>query len=241
MTPVKSSTAAVPSRRERAKATQARIVKAAYDLFVSRGYASTTIAEIADAAGVAVQTVYFTFHTKPALLSRAYDSAVMGEGQPLAPDQQPWYGAMVAEAKVTAALRHLVTGVGEITRRVTPLFLVARAAAESDAETARVMSFHETWRAEGYRQMLDLLRAKAPLRSGVSPERATQLLLLYAGPDVYHVLVDDYGWTLEEWVEWTVATLDEQLFGCAEHPPFLAETDRSDTARQGEQGLGDSA
>jgi hypothetical protein len=29
---------------------------------------------------------------------------------------------MVAEADVVAAIRHLVTGVGEITRRVTPLY-----------------------------------------------------------------------------------------------------------------------
>jgi len=58
--------------------------------------------------------------------------------------------------------------------------------------------------------MLDLLRDKAPLRDGLSPERATQLLLLYAGQDVYHVLVDTYGWTIEEWADWTVATLAEQ-------------------------------
>jgi hypothetical protein len=47
----------------------------------------------------------------------------------------------------------------------------------------------------------------------LSPERATQLLLLYVGQDVYHVLVDTYGWTLDEWADWTVATLSEQLFG----------------------------
>lgn len=212
VSPVKGS-APIPSRRDRANATQLRIVKAAYELFTTRGYAGTTMAEIADAASVAVQTVYFTFHTKSVLLSRAYDFAVMGEREPLTPEEQPWFLAMVDEPEVTAAVRHLVTGVGEITRRVTPLYLVARAAAESDAETARVMTFHENWRAQGYRQMLDLLRDKAPLRDGLAPVRATQLLLLYAGPDVYHVLVDTYGWTLEEWADWTVATLGEQLFG----------------------------
>lgn len=57
--------------------------------------------------------------------------------------------------------------------------------------------------------MLDVLRKKAPLR----PERANHLLLLYAGPDVYHVLVDVYGWTHEDWAEWTVATVADQVFG----------------------------
>jgi AcrR family transcriptional regulator len=170
------------------------------------------MAQIADAAGVAVQTVYFTFHTKSALLSRAYDFAVMGEDEPLAPEKQPWYAAMAAEPNLTQALRHLVTGVGEITRRVTPLYLVARAAADGDSDTARVMAFHERWRADGYREVLKLLRAKAELRTGLSPERATDLLLLFVGMDAYHVLVGGHGWSHEEWADWTVSTLAEQIF-----------------------------
>jgi AcrR family transcriptional regulator len=182
------------------------------------------MAQIAGVAGVAVQTVYFAFHTKSALLSRTYDFAVMGEGRPLIPQRQRWYVAMVAEPDVIAAIRHLVVGVGEITRRVTPLYLVARAGADGDAETARVMAFHEAWRGQGYGEMLEHLRAKAPLRAGLSPERATQLLLLYVGMDVYHVLVDAYGWTLEEWIDWTAGTLAEQLFGrTAGSPAVLAD------------------
>src|SRR6266581_5080962 len=118
MPPVKRSVLPKLSRRERAKATHWRIVKAAYTLFCARGYAGTTMAQIAEAAGVAVQTVYFTFHTKSMLLSRAYDFEVMGEDEPLTTDKQTWYGAMKAEQDVEKALCHLVTGVGEITRRV---------------------------------------------------------------------------------------------------------------------------
>jgi AcrR family transcriptional regulator len=201
------------TRRSRAKATHWRIVKVAYTLFCQQGYAGTTVAQIAEAAGVAVQTVYFTFHTKSALLNRAYDFAVMGEEEPLSPDEQVWYRAMVAEPDVRQALRHLVAGVGEITRRVTPLYLAARAAADSDPDTAQVMAFHERWRADGYRAVVELLRAKTGLRPGLSLERATDLLLLFAGMDVYHVLVDAKGWSHEEWTDWAVATLADQLFG----------------------------
>jgi AcrR family transcriptional regulator len=189
------------------------MVKAAYQLFCQRGYATTTMAQIAEAAGVAVQTVYFTFHTKATLLSRAYDFAVMGDEEPLIPAEQPWYRRMVAEPDVALALRHLVWGVGEITRRVTPLYVVARGAAEGDADVARVVSFHENWRAEGYREMLDTLRAKAPLLARLTPERANHLLLLYVGMDVYHFLVDGCGWTHTEWADWTISTLAEQVFG----------------------------
>lgn len=201
------------SRRDRAKVTHWRVVQAAYALFSERGYAGTTMAQIAEAADVAVQTVYFAFHTKAMLLSRAYDFAVMGERDPLDPREQAWHKAMIVEPEITEALRHLVTGAGEITRRVTPVYLVARVAADSDQDAARVIDQHEQWRVEGYREMLGLLRAKAELRSGVSPKRATDLLLLYVGPDVYHALVHGRRWSHQEWVDWTSATLAREIFG----------------------------
>ncbi len=206
------------SRRGRAKATHWRIVKAAYRLFCEQGYAGTTMAHIAEVAGVAVQTVYFTFHTKAALLSRAYDFAVMGEEEPQIPQQQAWYQAMIAESEVTQALRHFVVGVGEITRRVTPLSRVAQVAADGDPDTARVMAFHDTWQADSYREIVKLLSTKATRRPGLGLKRATDLLQLYAGTEVYHVLVDGRSWSHDEWLDWTVGTLADQLFDLALAP-----------------------
>lgn len=202
-----------PSRRERAKATQRRIVKAAYTLFSEQGYAPTTMAQVAEAAGVAVQTVYFAFNTKAALLSRAYQFAVGGEPQPRIPQEQPWYAAMAAEPDILQALRHLVTGVGEIMRRVTPLYLMVRVAADEDPDAARMMASNEHLRANGYREVLEVLRAKAEFRLGLTLERGTDLLLLFVGMDVYHSLVDRRGWSHEEWIDWTVSVVAEQIFG----------------------------
>jgi AcrR family transcriptional regulator len=213
MSAVKESGATKLSRRGRAKATHWRIVKAAYRLFCAQGYAGTTMAQIAEAAGVAVQSVYFTFHTKAALLSRAYDFAVMGEEEPQIPQRQAWYQAMTAEPDVTEALRHFVTGVGEITRRVTPLSLAAQVAADGDPDTARVMAFHDGMQADAYREVVKLLSAKAELRPGLNLDRGTDLLLLYAGTDLYHLLVERRGWSHDEFLGWTVVTLAYQLFG----------------------------
>jgi AcrR family transcriptional regulator len=219
MCAVKSSEPTRLSRRQRAQATQWRIVKAAYTLFCAQGYAGTTMAQVAEAAGVAVQTVYFAFHTKAALLNRAYEFAVGGEHERLPPPQQPWYVAMAAEPGLIQALRHLVIGVGEIMRRVTPLVLVARVAADGDPDTARVVAFHEDLRADGYREVIELLRAKVDLRPDLSHERATDLLLLFIGMDAYHVLVESRGWSHDEWVDWTVSTVAEQLFDRADRSP----------------------
>lgn len=170
------------------------------------------MADIAKAAGVAVQTVYFIFHTKSELLSRAYDFAVLGEDEPRAPEKQPWYAQMAAEPDLSQGLAHVVEGIGAILARATPLDTVVRASAASDPDAARVRALHERWRAEGYRAMVDILREKWALSAAVTPERATQLLLLYLGMDVYRVLVLDFGWTHSDWMAWTVATVTDQVF-----------------------------
>src|SRR5262245_24700895 len=167
MSAVKRAEPPRQSRRDRARATQWRILTSAYRLFCDQGYTSTTMAQIADAAGVAVQTVYFAFHTKPALLSRSYEVAVGGEPGPLIPEQQPWYADMRTAPDIGMALRAFVSGTGEIIRRVTPLYFAVRVAADSDPDAARVMALHENGRAAGYRDALELLRNKAELRPGL--------------------------------------------------------------------------
>jgi len=199
-------------RRERARATRLRMMRAAYELFCERGYAGTTMADVAERAGVAVQTVYFTFHTKRDLLSGSYDLAVMGEADPLPPDVQPWYLAAAAEPGLGEAIRLIVEGIGEIERRTTPLDTVVRAAAQADPDSAAVWQRHEQLRHDGFERMLvDVLLPKASLRDHLDAERATVLLLMLLGHGVYQALVLDYGWSHEAWADW-VARAIEELF-----------------------------
>jgi len=136
-----------------------------------------------------------------------------GRGRAELPWEQPWYREMAAASNLVESLGHLVVGVGEITRRLTPLYVVASGAAASDPEVAEVVDRHERWRVEGYRGMVELLRTKSELRAELSPERATDLLLLYVGMDVYHALVEVGSWSHDEWAAWTKKTLAHQLFG----------------------------
>jgi hypothetical protein len=75
------------------------------------------MADIAEAAGVAVQTVCFVFHTKVDVLSSAYDLAVLGDTDPAPPQDQGWYRPAVTEPSVGLAVRSVVEGAGEIVRR----------------------------------------------------------------------------------------------------------------------------
>jgi AcrR family transcriptional regulator len=208
---VKRSKKTIQTRRERSKVTHWRIVKAAYEAFCEQGYPGTTMTNVAERAGVAVQTVYFVFHTKAELLSRAIGYAVAGEEDPRPPEEQPFYREAVEAPDVATSLRAFVTGVAEMERRRTPL-VPALAAAEGSPETAGIITFAEEWRADGFRAFVDVLLTKSTLRPGLTPERATHLLLLYVDVGSYRMLVHTYGWTHGDWIAWTVETLAWQLF-----------------------------
>ena len=170
------------------------------------------MAETAEASGVAVQTVYFVFHTKTEVLNSAYSLAVMGEADPAIPQEQPWYRQALAEPEISAAVKLVVEGLSEILRRVAPLDLVVRTAAAGDPDAAAFLAQNEAWRADGYREIVAFLRTKRPLREGLTDERAIDAMLFLASPGAYRTLVDDGGWTHAEWVAWTSRVLAEQLF-----------------------------
>jgi AcrR family transcriptional regulator len=222
MEPVKSSNQSGPSGRRRARATQSRITKAAANLFAERGYTRTTMADIAAAAGVAVQTVYFVFHTKTEVLDSAYRLAVMGEDDPAVPQDQPWYRQALAEPDVTIAVQLMVGGLSEILRRVAPLDFAVRTAAAADPEASAFLTRNEGMRVDGYREMVGLLSRKCPLREHLTEARATDAMLFLAGPGAYRALVLERGWSHAEWVAWTSRALAEQLFEAAGQPSVHA-------------------
>ena len=80
-----------PQRDESARATRARIVTAAHSLFLEHGFASTSVADIAAASGVARPTVLTVFGTKARLLRTVVDVAMAGNDEPVPVPLQPWF------------------------------------------------------------------------------------------------------------------------------------------------------
>ena len=118
------STPSTTSRAERTLATRRRMVLAAYDHFCANGYLGTTISAVADRAGVAVPTVYYTFGTKAALLGESLGAAVVGFDLWREPPPEPidivdllpwhsWWADFEAAATSAEALDIFIThGVG---------------------------------------------------------------------------------------------------------------------------------
>jgi AcrR family transcriptional regulator len=202
------------SRQEQAAATRQRILDAAYDLFCELGYRGTTMTLIAERAGVAVQTVYFTFRTKDALLQEVHDQTVLGRGAPVTPMNQPWYRAAAAEADPVRATRVLVEGIGTILARVAPMLPVFQAVAADpagevyrNAEALRRPAMYDVAR--------EVLLPKGDLRDGVDVGYAGDLLVVLLGPEIYRMYVLEVGWSHGRWVDWTAQVLLRELFAAA--------------------------
>jgi AcrR family transcriptional regulator len=200
------STVKRSSRRDQAESTRRGIVGAAHEEFLARGYHGATMAAIARRAGVAVQTVYFVFHTKAQLMSAVIDAAVLGP-DPTIPQVSDWWAAMQAANTAADALTHFVRGVGPLLARAAPVSQIARDAALADDEVKAVLSQHDRLQLEGYRQVVDILASKGELLHGLTPETVVDLLLTFCGDGVYVELRIHRGWPHDQVVDWLVATL----------------------------------
>jgi AcrR family transcriptional regulator len=190
------------SRRQRSQATREAIITAAHAIFIENGYHGATITAIADRAGVAPQTIYFVFHTKAELISAVIDTAVVGSGDPLPPQAQPWWQAMLDEPDAARALLEFVRGAGDAFARASSISEVLRAAALTDTEVRTTHEHHERLRREAFGEVLDGLAAKAPLRAGMSRDHLLDVFLTVYSDSSYYQLTVECGWSHDEVMEW---------------------------------------
>ena len=211
------------TRRERALETRRRILAAAYELFCARGYAGTTMEAIARQSGVAVQTMYFTFHTKAALLEEVEGAAVVGfetwkpPSTPLStgdPAQlrafHTWFGPFEAAKTAHEALEIFLDGGVEIMERAGPLVSTIREAI-GDPDARAVYELGEVRRADAYQAVVRVLGKKPPgLRQGLTVRRATDVLFTVFSEETYQML-RRRGWKQREVHAWLLDVLGQQL------------------------------
>jgi AcrR family transcriptional regulator len=204
---------AEPSRKERARVTRQRMVQAAFRGFTEQGYAGTTMSSVAAEAGVAVQTLYFTFRTKGELLQAAYEYAVLGP-EAVAPQRSSWWQATQAEPDIVRAVHHLVTGTMTVLERAAPLVW----AVLGDDDAREGYEFNEGLRRAGHEELVAILVRKHPLRPDVSLQRARDVLLVALGPQVFTQFTRDLGWSSSDVASWASRVILEQLFGVQGNP-----------------------
>jgi AcrR family transcriptional regulator len=184
-----------PQRAERAATTRRAVVSAAHELFTTQGYSATTVGQIAERAGVAVDTLYAVVGRKPVLLREVVETAVSGEGGPVPAEQRGYVRAVRAAATAGEKIDLYAAALARSGPRVAPLFLALRDAAARDATCAALHTEITERRAANMRLFAADLRATGELRPDLSDDEVADIVWSMNAADYYALLVHRRGWT----------------------------------------------
>lgn len=204
-------------RREQAEATRLRILDAARTLLLERGYAATAMADIAAAAGVAVQTVYNAVGGGKAIVAkRVWDVTVAGDLDPLPLKARPQIQAVFAEPVSTRKLVGYAALCRQVYERLGPLARVLRAgAAAGDRELQQLIDTVEHERLLGTASIAAHLSAVGALRPGLPVEHAGHRLWVINSGETGDALVLRCHWSLDEYEAW----MAEMMIAAVLRPP----------------------
>ena len=194
-------------RERRAQLTRDEILRAARRLFAERGYARTSVRDIAEAAGVSPQTVYDSVGSKQALVSRLNDlidaEAGVADIVRAAAESNDPSEVAATSARVT---RSILEHCGDIVHA-----LVTGAAAEP--ELAAALAEGQRRHLEGARGVIGGLRGLRALDAALDPDEAAETLAAVSDFRLAIVLRDSYGWSLDRLESWIAATSRALLLG----------------------------
>jgi AcrR family transcriptional regulator len=199
-----------PRRREQAAATRMAILEAAERLFEERGYVGTSVAEIADGAGVALKTVYAVFGTKAEVLRALWNLRMRGDEEPVPIPERQSYRDTVAEPSPRRRLALVARNVRQIRERTGALPEIVRVAAPADDQIAGLWErFERDLYERGMRGIAESLERDGVLSADV--ETATDILWTLTHPDLYRLLVRQRGWSPDRYETWLAEALRNQL------------------------------
>lgn len=187
-------------RRRQAEQNRARVVRAARDLFLERGYGATTVADIARAAGVSAETIYASFGTKATLLHRAWDITIGGDEQDIVFHERPEVLALRSEPDLARRLVLHAALFTQTAQRIAPFQLMVQSAAGADPAAAAMLDEMGRQRLAGMAVMATEAAATGQL--AVSEEECRDLIWSMTDGMLWHRLVIERGWTNERFAAW---------------------------------------
>jgi len=198
-------------RAEKARATRRKILTAAGELFIAHGYGTATMQDVADAAGVAVQTIYFSFGNKRTLMKELVDVAIAGDDEPVATVDRQWFRDAVAAPTAAELIERYAAGTSGVLTRFAPLLKVAETAAASDPELAELWRSDEDLRYVVTLEAATALIAKPDAAEGIDAAAVADVLYGLTSPELYLVMTRSRDWSADRWRAWAVALLQGQL------------------------------
>lgn len=193
-------------RTVQAQQTREEIARAARELFVTQGWASTTVRDVAREAGVSVPTVYSAYGNKAGLTLALADAAGLAAETARYVDD--------LEAADDDPRRQLAVMAGydrRLYERAGDVIQLVREAGRTEPELATAYRDSRRRADDARRQVFSGWPA-GTLRAGLDVLTAIDIYAALCTIDVYVTLTDERGWTpdrVEAW--WTQALARELL------------------------------
>jgi AcrR family transcriptional regulator len=184
-------------RRKQALRNREAILAAARDLFLRRGYAGTTIAAIAEAADVSVETIYKGFGGKPGLVRAISEKGLEGTGP--VPAEQRSDEMRTLERDPYTVMQRWGAFTTEVAPVAAPIALLLRSAAATDPEIASLLEDLDRARLARMEHNARELFERGDFRDGVTLQYARDVLWTYSSPELYELLVVRQRWPLERY------------------------------------------
>jgi AcrR family transcriptional regulator len=204
-----------PLRADQAQQTRRRVLESARRLFVDHGYAGTTVATVADDAGVSPETIYLYLGGKRGLLEGVMD--ITGPHDTTA-DDDAWWQMVAGLATSSERLTKMIEYSCRILARTRPIHAIIRGAADKEAFAAalgqQLLQERLTNQTERIRRYL-----ADDLTPGLSVAEAGERYCALASPDLYHVLTVQLHWTAKHHQHWLTTVLHTELLGSNHHLP----------------------
>jgi AcrR family transcriptional regulator len=192
-------------RQRQAEETHQRILDAARELLLSKGYASTTLEMIAELAEVSPKTISAVFGSKRGILAELINPAAFGK------HFQQLRGDMLATSDPQQRLALVAKMTRQAYESFIPAFELLRTASAVAPELTELSRQIEMRRRTNQADVIAFLDKLGMLRCNLSLDEAVDILWSLTSYDLYHLLVIERGWPPERYESWLVQLLIEQL------------------------------
>ncbi|MFL5713894.1 MAG: TetR/AcrR family transcriptional regulator [Chloroflexota bacterium] len=193
-------------RRQAAVRTRRAILDAAGELFRERGYAATTMAAVADRAGVALDTVYAAVGAKPVLFRELVEAAISGTDRAVPADERDYVRQIQATPDAAGKLAVYAGALRRIHQRLAPLLQIVRAAAPVAPEIGEMWQAIARRRAANMRRFAEELMATGQVRPDLDVGEVADVVWATNSSEFYLLLVEDRGWEPERFERWLADT-----------------------------------
>ncbi len=194
-------------RKASARQTRRAILDAAAELFVEPGYGGTRMADIAEAAGVAVPTITAHFGSKKGLLSAVLDVSIAGDDEPVAMAGRSFVDDIAALPAARDKLGRYADELWATMGRVAGVLLALESAAAVDSDAAAILAKNADERLAAMTMFGAGLAATGEVRPELSRDAVVSILVLAMDVRNYDWLVRRRGFDAAAFRDWYVGSV----------------------------------